>query len=75
MLIGWVFGLVVKILISYIRVLEFESCLHSQFQLPSSTNPGRQEKMIQITGILPFTWKPWIKFLAPSFDLAQTQML
>lgn len=49
--------------------------LCSQFQFPANGHVRRQEVTAQdFTSLLP-TWKTWIGFQAPSFNLAQPWLL
>lgn len=41
---------------------EFESQLHSPFQLLVNVFPGRQRMMAQLHGSLPLKWETWIEF-------------
>lgn len=69
----WEFGLAVKSLVKMpvtrIGALGFESQLHSWSQLPAIVDLGRQQVMAQMVGSLPPTSETWIEFWAPSFSL------
>lgn len=47
----------------------------SPFQPPANVHPGKQQVMAQAIESLPPMWLTQIEFLAPSFVLAQFQLL
>lgn len=54
---------------SHIEVTVFKSQLCSQFQLPDSEYPGKQQVMTQVAGLLPPTWETLVEFHSLGFIL------
>lgn len=74
------FGVAIDMLLevptSLIRVTEYKSQLHCQFQLLAIANPmGQQVVMAQEFVLLSIMWGKWMEFLAPALGLAQSQLL
>lgn len=71
----WTFVLVVLMPMSHIRMFGFDSWLHLGTAASCQCRFWGMEKMAQVTGLLPPTWKIWISVSVFGGSLAQGQLL